>query len=134
MEAMTDNEETLSVEEPGSTSTPDSEGAVISSEKRRALESRAQRAFESIAEDAALTDALTDDAAKILLDWTLEETQRLAATTQEMENDAAQAALAPKLHHLRRFRRHPEKRPQVHHGLSRLLSSIPNHAQSSTLT
>ena len=35
----------------------------------------ARHAFELIAGDAALTGALTDEAAQVLLDWALDETQ-----------------------------------------------------------
>jgi hypothetical protein len=93
-------------DEPGKadgTAPPDSDATTIPSGDQATLDSRAHRAFELIAEDAALTGALEDEAARVLLDWALDETQQLVAATQEMEECAAQAALAPKIRRLRRY-------------------------------
>ncbi|MEA3397888.1 MAG: hypothetical protein U9R05_10540 [Chloroflexota bacterium] len=84
---------------------PDAGATLIPSGDRATLDSRAHHAFELIAGDAALTGALTDEAAQVLLDWALDETQQLVAATQEMEECAAQAALAPKIRRLRCYLR-----------------------------
>jgi len=84
---------------------PDSGAIPIPAGDRATLESRARRAFELIAGDAALTGALTDEAAQVLLNWALDETQQWIAATQDMEECEAQAALAPKIRRLRRYLR-----------------------------
>ena len=92
-------------EEAGGTLSPDSDPMPIPTGDHATLNSRARHAFELIAGDAALTGALTDKAAQVLLDWALDEIQRLVAATREMEESAAQAALAPRIRHLRRYLR-----------------------------
>jgi len=52
-----------------------------------------------------MTGALTDEAAQVLLDWEIDETHQWVAATQEMEECAAQAVLAPKIGHLQRYLR-----------------------------
>lgn len=66
------------------------------------MEKRRQMAFERIAGDPMLTADLTDDAAKILLDWAGVEAQRLVAATDRMDDTAAWDYLDPNLRTLRR--------------------------------
>ncbi|MGC9521138.1 MAG: protein-tyrosine phosphatase family protein, partial [Anaerolineae bacterium] len=49
------------------------------------LESRPRRAYERIAADPNLTGALTDDDARILLDWARDEVERLVGATDRMD-------------------------------------------------
>jgi hypothetical protein len=94
---MTDDKAADEPKKVGETIPPDSDAPT--------LDPRALYAFELIAGDAALTGALTDEVARILLDWAHDEIRRLVATTQEMNDCAAQASLAPKIRHLRRYLR-----------------------------
>lgn len=66
-----------------------------------AVDARAQRAFERIAGDAALTGALTDDDARLLLQWAKAEIRDLVAATQDMADDEADAHISDELQALR---------------------------------
>jgi hypothetical protein len=101
---MTNDRVTDRPEKAGGPVQPDSDAITIPSGDYATLDSRARHASELIAGDAALTGALTDEAAQVLLDWALDETQQWVAATREKEECAAQAALAPKIRHLRRYR------------------------------
>jgi len=100
---MTNDSVIDEAEKTDSTGQPNSDAMAIPSADHATLDSRAHRAFELIAGDAALTGALPDEAAQVLLDWALDETQQLVAATQKMEERAAQVALAPKIRRLRRY-------------------------------
>ena len=102
---MTTDRTTDEPKEAGGTLSPDADAMPIPSGDHATLNSRTRYAFELIAGDAALTGALTDEAAQVLLDWALDETQKLVSATQEMEERAAQAALTPKIRRLRRYLR-----------------------------
>ena len=65
------------------------------------LDARAQRAFERIAGDAALTGALTDEDARLLLQWAKSEIRELVAATQDMADDEADDQISDQLQALR---------------------------------
>jgi hypothetical protein len=67
---------------------------------------RLQIAIERVIEDPALTGALTDDAALILLHWAETEIEQLALETAAMDDEEAWEHLNPALHRLRRYIRH----------------------------
>jgi hypothetical protein len=101
---MTNDRATGRPEKADGTVPPDSDAITTPQEiPRRWIPAR--HAFELIAGDAALTGVLTDEAAQVLLDWALDRTQQWVAATREMEECAAQAALAPKIRPLRRYLR-----------------------------
>ncbi|MCJ7551596.1 MAG: hypothetical protein MUQ30_18140 [Anaerolineae bacterium] len=54
---------------------PDSDAIPIPTGDHATPDSRARHAFELIAGNAALSGWLTDEAAQVLLDWALDETQ-----------------------------------------------------------
>lgn len=62
---------------------------------------RAQAAYDQIAMDEGLTGALTDAAARPLLDWAQEEIIRLAAAADTLDDDAGEAWLDEKVAALR---------------------------------
>lgn len=68
------------------------------------MEARWQRAWEQIVTDPALTDALTDTEARLLLEWARGEVTYLVGLTEELEDDelAAELLASP----LRELRRH----------------------------
>ncbi len=70
-----------------------------------ALDRRTQKAYERIAADPNLTGALTDDAARILLNWAQDEVERLVAATAGMDEERAWDVLDPQLQRLRRHLR-----------------------------
>lgn len=69
------------------------------------LQSRLETTFEHIAGDPGVTNDLLDDAARVLLDWAQDEVSRLVSQTAELDDDEADAALAPKLQSLRQYLR-----------------------------
>jgi len=102
---MTNDRTTDRPKKAGGTVQPDPDAIAIPSGDHATLDSRERHAFELIAGDAALTGALTDKAAQVLLDWALDETQQWAAATREKEECAAQAVLAPNIRPLRSYLR-----------------------------
>lgn len=73
------------------------------------MESRLQTAVERITGDPALTEALEDDAADVLLRWARAEVERLVLDTSALDDDAAWQILDPALHALRRYIRRAAK-------------------------
>ncbi|MBN2002309.1 MAG: hypothetical protein JXA21_03035 [Anaerolineae bacterium] len=69
------------------------------------LQSRLEATFERIAGDPGVTSDLLDDAARVLLNWAQEEVSRMVLETAEMDDDEADAVLAPKLQLLRKYLR-----------------------------
>jgi len=57
------------------------------------LETRRRRAVERLLEDESLTAELTDDAAKILLDWGVAQAEAVAQKTQELPREELDAYL-----------------------------------------
>ena len=67
------------------------------------MEARWQRAWEQIVGDPALTDALTDTEAQVLLEWARGEVTYLVDVTEELDDDELAAELlASPLQALRR--------------------------------
>jgi hypothetical protein len=66
------------------------------------IEERLQRALERIYTDPALTDALRDPEAKVLLDWAQQQVQCLVAETDTLDEEIAWSWLSPRLRQLRR--------------------------------
>ncbi|MGC9395228.1 MAG: hypothetical protein ACP5J4_10265 [Anaerolineae bacterium] len=67
------------------------------------IQRRVQVAIERVAEDPALTGALADDEALILLHWAETEIERLVLETADMDDEEAWEQLNPALHTLRRY-------------------------------
>ncbi|MBN2393083.1 MAG: hypothetical protein JXR84_20305 [Anaerolineae bacterium] len=69
----------------------------------RHIQRRVQVAIERVAEDPALTGALVDDEALILLHWAETEIERLVLETADMDDTEAWEQLSPALHTLRLY-------------------------------
>ena len=67
------------------------------------VEDWVQAAVERIAENPALTENLTDGAARVVLDWAQGEIRRLAIEARPQDAASASEVLRPKLRHLRRY-------------------------------
>jgi HAMP domain-containing protein len=66
------------------------------------IEERLQRALERIYADPALTDALRDPEATVLLNWAQQQAQCLVAETDTLDEEVAWSWLNPRLRRLRR--------------------------------
>ncbi len=64
-------------------------------------EERLERALERIYADPALTNALRDPEATVLLDWAQQQVTCLVAETETLDEEAAWAWLTPRLRRLR---------------------------------
>lgn len=89
-----------------------------------AAEAWVQAAIERIAEDPSLTGDLTDAEARLVLDWAQDELRRLAEAVPPQTVDAMAEALAPKLHHLRRYIRRTAKLSAASDNPSAMLQSL----------
>ncbi|MBN1874276.1 MAG: hypothetical protein JXA33_08590 [Anaerolineae bacterium] len=69
------------------------------------LKPRESRAAESLLENEALTAALDDTAAKVLLDWGVACAKMIAQSTAGLDDLEAEEAMAPRLRAIRRFMR-----------------------------
>lgn len=70
------------------------------------LERRKELAVEIILNDEGLTDDLTDEEAKILMDWGLRQAEALALSTQEIaDQDEARLAIESEVHCIRQAMR-----------------------------
>jgi len=67
------------------------------------IQRRVQVAIERVTEDPALTGALADDEALILLYWAETEIERLVLETADMDDEEAWDQLNPALRTLRRY-------------------------------
>jgi hypothetical protein len=67
------------------------------------IQRRVQAAIERVTEDPALTEALADAEALILLHWAETEIERLVLETADMDDEEAWEQLTPALRVLRRY-------------------------------
>jgi hypothetical protein len=108
-----------------------------------AIQERIQRAVESILENEALTADLDDQAAKVLLDWGVEQAQAITIETAELADDEAEEAMYQPMRALRKMLRSVNKwanDPQENH-LARIMEqaeiiygSCPNEEHRSAFT
>ena len=73
------------------------------------IQQRIQRAVESILDNEALTAGLDDQAARVLLDWGVERTQKIVAQTVEMDDAQAEQATYQPMRALRKMLRSANK-------------------------
>ena len=65
------------------------------------MDDRLEKFMEPFLEDETLTCDLTDAQAKVMLDWVQQQIGRAVEKTQDLDQDAAQAALGPRFKRLR---------------------------------
>jgi hypothetical protein len=90
------------------------------------IQERIQHAAESILENEALTADLDDEAAQVLLDWGVEQSQTIAAQTAEMNEAEAEEAMYRPMRALRKMLRITNKwatNPQEK-DLSKILKQV----------
>ena len=73
------------------------------------IQTRLQRAVESILENEALTADLDDEAAQVLLDWGVKQAQAIASETIEMDEAQAEEAIYHPMRALRKMLRYVNK-------------------------